>query len=347
MDYYQKYLKYKHKYSQLKEMIGGALSPWNDTQMVSLFIGLDIEEKSNLGKNIKERLDNTKIIMGGDARFTAMVAADSNHPPHMTLFTLTAPKVSPFAHFLNYYFNNPKNPKQNENRKEFQDQVHGLFLTYFDNGKLQAYSAIDEYAVFVNKFIARKYNSILFPSEDIFRTNVDNFKNDIVDYLLSIFINLKSIDKSVIDSIFYQRIIASPVTTKKHVHYMCTDIDYIKKSNSVYKKVIEGRITPLVPDSLFQIDDNFSKDKFLPHVSIFGTSMPVITDELFEDFKTIFKSVGDGKPISYINLYSWNKEYSLPEYISGTTPTGRTFAAKGSLKSISISFGSFKSSIYL
>jgi hypothetical protein len=335
MDYYQKYLKYKNKYSQLKEMIGGAKSPWNCKTTVALFIGLDIDETSSLGKNIKDRLIATKKIMATNPKFAPMIAEDSGHSAHMTLFTLTAPIESPFAHFLNYYFKNPIN------QNDFEEYIHELFLTYFDNAQLQAYSAMDEYELFVDKFIARRYDTLFFPNEKIFRTNVGDFKNEIVDYLLAKFINLSSIDKSVLSAVFEQETITNPVTAKDHVHWKCKQTNVITK-NKVYKSVIDGRRHPLAPDTLFQIDDMFSKEKFLPHVSIFGTKTPVITNELYEEFKDIFKSVGVGKPISYINLYSNKKTYFFPEYTSGSIPTGKTKAIKGSLKSIDISFSGFK-----
>lgn len=196
MDYYNKYCKYKTKYSQLKytNQYGGAnefvcvldpeggfnsyadclgmksLSPLSDHTSKLLFIGLPIAQTSDLGKEIFKSIFN----MTNTTPFTDYAINGTNLcSPHISLISIYIPKDSKLDKLLS-----------NENTfQKIMAVIKDIFIHHFGVNRLEfleLHSKINDYTL-SNEWIVRVYGEekyVYYVSEYI-----NNFKYAIINYL--------------------------------------------------------------------------------------------------------------------------------------------------------------------
>lgn len=256
MDFKQKYLKYKQKYIELKEQLGGGIIlPWFPVQSWQLYIEAVIDPASHLGTEITRRLGRMGI------------------PPseyHVSILEILVPVDT-----RNYgapRFDNPIHEflGQQRNINHFADVIAGMYRNSLSNSI--AYSGYDNYAMY-GKFLVRKYDDPNYIK--YFAAQFKQFKQDVIHVILSN-CSLQSNFKTLIRRPLIKHQSSSapgkpPVITKEFTHYY-------KKSDIPDDPTGTAQIVvPLPPQkgqptSLFAISEYFDT----PDISQIGQVGPAV-----------------------------------------------------------------------
>ena len=293
MDYKQKYLKYKTKYTDLQNLIkqykilyGGALIlPWFPMKSNQLYISAIIDPQSFLGSEIIARLTKLGI---------------SIPELHISILEIVIPETRENygpGHIadnpIDFYIKTSLNGVLKNNIRDIYNNILGNLL---------AYSTKDNYECYGNFFV-RKYDDINFIPhvQRLFR----DFKFAIIQELLnnsSLNIDFSNIIRPLIKFNSSSDPKKLPQITKEYTHY--------------YQKGVNNYLTGPIPPvrngqktSLFAISEYFDTTEidptgnitgWTPHVSI--TNDPSACSNKIK-FQQDFKKSAS-KPISYLPLWA-------------------------------------------
>jgi hypothetical protein len=235
MNYEQKYLKYKKKYSDLQNEIqhGGVITkPWS-TDSNLFYIAVVIDPMSSAGKEINHRTNSTAYLQYGSGKL---------HCPHITLLQIFIKKSTPFEFWIRH------------NLHLIYPVIQRLYIRSF--GDKQIHSAVGHYDN-LGDWCVRKYDDNSKPALllDNIKEAQATFRRDINNYLLLASINkFGQVGQSFLDYITVERDkdpISPMPNPQKFIHY-----SYIPSTDSV---MAEG---------------SFVTDKWEPHVSLQKTIDP-------------------------------------------------------------------------
>lgn len=163
LNYYNKYLKYKQKYINLKNMSGGKKQKaWDIRDDKNFYINVEIDKDSFLGKEYINRLQEIKK----DPKFTNIKIPFTGQKPfrlHTTLLEILIPENNILDIKL-------KEILQNDIEKnKFLDSIKEKYELYFED--VVAYSNIGKYECLGNFFVR------LYDDEKFLTNIIDNYKN--------------------------------------------------------------------------------------------------------------------------------------------------------------------------